>query len=58
LKDGTSQEDGISYQGGPLLLQAIISQTPHVFSPQPVKTKAESYQDPQGKKEIKQHNEK
>jgi len=49
LKDGANQDDDISCQGGPLLLQAIISQTPNVFSPQPVKTVAESYQDAQGK---------
>ncbi|XP_078354070.1 nipped-B-like protein isoform X1 [Oculina patagonica] len=48
LKDGVNQNDDISCQGAPLLLQAIISQTPHVFSSQPVKTVAESYQDPQG----------
>ena len=49
FKDGTNQDDDISCQGGPLLLQAITSQTPSVFSSQPVKTIAESYQDPQGK---------
>ena len=49
LKDGANQDDDISCQGGPLLLQAIISQTPNVFSPHPVKSVAESYQDPQGK---------
>ena len=58
LKDGANQDDDISCQGGPLLLQAIISQTPNVFSPQPVKTVAESYQDAQGKWEIKWHNDK
>jgi len=53
LKDGSNPDDEISCQGGPLLLQAIISQTPNVFSPQPIKTMAESYQDPQGKLKIK-----
>ena len=48
LKDGVNQDDDIAFQGGPLLLQGIISQTPSVFSSQPIKTMAESYQDPQG----------
>ena len=52
LKDGVNQDDDMSCQGGPLLLQAIISQTPSVFSSQPVKTIAESYQDPQGKLQL------
>ena len=58
MKDGANQDDDISCQGGPLLLQAIISQNPNVFSPHPVKSVAESYQDPQGKQEIKWHNDK
>lgn len=48
LKDGANQDGDISCQGGPLLLQAIISQSPNVFSPHPVISVAESYQDPQG----------
>ena len=51
LKDGANQDGDISCQGGPLLLQAIISQSPNVFSPHPVISVAESYQDPQGKSE-------
>lgn len=46
LKDGVSQDDNISCQGGPLLLQAIMVQTPNVFNPQPMNTMAESCQDP------------
>lgn len=48
LKGDTSQDDNISCQGGPLLLQAIIAQTPNVFSSPPVNPLADSYQEPQG----------
>ena len=48
LKDSISQDDNISCQGGPLLLQAIVAQTPSVFSSQPLNRLADNYQDPQG----------
>ena len=53
LKDEVNQDDSISCQGGPLLLQAIVAQTPSLFSsqpqqPQPVNTLADSYQELQG----------
>lgn len=50
LKDGVSQDDNISCQGGPLLLQAIVAQTPSVFSSQSLNRLADNYQDPQGNK--------
>lgn len=40
LKDSV-QDDCQPIQGGPLLLQAVMAQKPHVFSLQPVK---ENYQ--------------
>lgn len=45
FKDDVRQDDNISYEEGPLLLQAIFSQTPKVFS-HPVNTLTECYQDP------------